>query len=589
MSHTMKENSRTKMAESGNAAELIIQSIFQHPNNNALINGESQLDYTAFGRYVASVQQQLLQAGVERNDVVGLLLHRDKWLIPSMVATLALGATFVPLDPAYPLSRLERYIDVAKPKMLLAHSGESGLANQLHKHVIYPAPGEAGNIVCVERQCGEVAYILFTSGSTGQPKGVSISHHALRNFLVAIAARLEVKSSHIFLAHTTVAFDISILELLLPLCVGGTVLLANNDEVSTIEGILPLIGKSHFVQATPSLWKILLATGWRPDSSVTLLSGGEELPLALAKKMNQTCKRLWNLYGPTEATIWTSCECVEQYAEFISIGEPLANTQLHVLDDALEPCVRGELYISGQGLAEGYYGNPEGTEKAYITHPRTGMRLYRTGDSVHIREQGRIKWLGRGDGEIKVRGNRIGVSEIEQELENIPGIAGAVVAAKPFEGEGDDMLTAYVISWEPLSKEYLEQILREKFPAYMVPNLFVVLSEFPLQPNGKFDRKSLPNPSWNNTLHHHIDAIQPGYINAQHQAIAAMICQIFASVLGRKDFDMTSSFFDRGGNSALAVISAGIIGAKLKRKIPVSLIISAENPNAIAEKILQHT
>lgn len=582
-------NRSVNISETGNAGELILQSIVKHPEKTALINGESRMDYNELERRVVAVQRQLTEVGVGPNDVVGLLLHRDQWLIPAMVATLTLGATFVPLDPTYPLSRLERYVDVAKPKVLLAHPDESVLARQLHHNVTYPASGATGKVACVARRCDDIAYILFTSGSTGQPKGVSISHQALRNFLTAIAERLEVRSSHVFLAHTTVAFDISILELLLPLSVGGTVLLANNDEVSAIEGILPLIEQSHFVQATPSLWKILWATGWRPDASVTLLAGGEALPLALAKKLSRACGKLWNLYGPTEATVWTSCECVEWDADYISIGEPLANTQLHVLNDALEPCEQGELYISGHGLAQGYYGNREGTEKVFITHPQTGMRLYRSGDRVHLREPGKIEWLGRGEGEIKIRGNRIGVSEIEQELENIPGVAGAVVAARPFEGQGDDMLTAYVVSQASLSKASLEASLANKLPAYMVPDLFVVLPEFPLQPNGKFDRTSLPDPCWNNTLHHHADGTSPAQDSVQRQAIAETVCQVFATTLGRKAFNATSSFFDCGGNSALAVISAGIISAKLQRKIPVSLIVSGENPNAIAEQILQHT
>ncbi|EMZ2957289.1 non-ribosomal peptide synthetase [Proteus mirabilis] len=589
MSDLMTGNRSVNISETGNVAKLILQSIATHPEKTALINGESRMDYTEFGQRVVAVQQKLKEVGVGPDDIVGLLLHRDQWLIPAMVATLALGATFVPLDPAYPLSRLKRYVDVAKPKVLLIHPDENVLARQLHQNVVYPELGAVGKMVCVTRQYEDIAYILFTSGSTGQPKGVSIGHQALRNFLIAIAEQLKVCSSHIFLAHTTVAFDISILELLLPLSVGGTVLLANNDEVSAIEGIIPLIEKCDFIQATPSLWKILWATGWRPKASMTLLTGGEAMPLALAKKLCQTCGKLWNMYGPTEATIWTSCECVECDADYISIGEPLANTQLHVLDEALEPCEQGELYISGLGLAQGYYGNSEGTEKMFITHQQTGLRLYRSGDRVHLHESGKIEWLGRGEEEIKIRGNRIGVSEIEQELENISGITGAVVAARPFEGQGDDMLTAYVVSQGSLSKASLEVYLADRLPAYMVPDLFVVLPELPLQPNGKLDRKSLPDPCWDNTLHHDAVRSSEEQDNVQRQSIVETVCQVFATILGCKEFDATSSFFDRGGNSALAVISAGVISTKLQRKVPVSLIINGENPSAIAEQILQHS
>lgn len=580
-------SAKTENKKIGNAATLILQSISQYPDQIALINGNISLSYTAFKQHVASVQQQLMQAGIGRGDVVGLLLRRDQWLIPSMVAVLASGATFVPLDFTYPLPRLEQYVDVAKPTLLISHPSNTILAQQLHKNTIYPILSEVSDIVCLEMQDDELAYILFTSGSTGLPKGVSIGHNALCNFFTSITDRLGIQTSQVFLAHTTVAFDISILELLLPLTVGGTVLLAQNEEINEIEHILPLIVKSHFVQATPSLWKILLAAGWQPDASVTILSGGEALPLTLATKINQTCRQLWNLYGPTETTIWTSCEQVKQNATFISIGEPLANTQLHILDDKLQQCEQGELYISGLGLAQGYYGNPEGTAKAFFVHPQTGIRLYRSGDRVRIREHGKLEWLGRGDDEVKIRGNRIGVKEIEHELEKIPGVIGAVVAAKSFEGHGDDMLTAYVISQTVLLKISLEQALREKLPAYMVPDQFVVLPDFPLLPNGKLDRKSLPNPTRNNTLHHQINSVQHALSDKHYQMIVNTICEVFSITLGQSKFDETSSFFDLGGNSALAVISAGMISSKLKKKISVALITAAESPIVLAEKILQ--
>ncbi len=198
MSDLMTGNRSVNISETGNVAELILQSIVTHPEKTALINGESRMDYTEFGQCVVAVQQQLKEAGVGPNDVVGLLLHRNQWLIPAMVATLALGATFVPLDPTYPLSRLKRYVDVAKPKVLLIHPDENVLARQLHQNVVYPKLDAVGKMVCVTRRYDDIAYILFTSGSTGQPKGVSIGHQALRNFLIAIAERLEVRSSHIF-------------------------------------------------------------------------------------------------------------------------------------------------------------------------------------------------------------------------------------------------------------------------------------------------------------------------------------------------------------------------------------------------------
>jgi len=570
-----------------NVASSMFQSFSLIPEKIAMINGNAEMSYAAFEHRVASIQQQLIEAGIVQGDVVGLLLHRDQWLIPSMIATFAMGATFVPLDSTYPRHRLERYVDVAKPKIILAHPKARHLANQLHKNVLSPTLGTTKSVLCAEVKNDDIAYILFTSGSTGQPKGVSISHGSLGNFLVSIAERLEVKPNHVFLAHTTIAFDISILELLLPLSVGGTVILANNEEVSDIEGIIPLIEKCHFVQATPSLWKILWATGWRPSPLTTVLSGGEALPISLATNLNKTCKRLWNLYGPTEATIWTSCECVDKNALAISIGVPLENTDLHVLDEDLRPSNRGELYISGKGLAQGYYGNEEGTSKAFIIHPHTGIRLYRSGDSVHILEDGKIEWQSRGEGEIKIRGNRIGVKEIESALENINDVSGAIVGAHAFEGHGDDMLTAYIVSQVPQSKISLENSLRKNLPEYMIPDIFMVLPNIPLQPNGKLDKKSLPIPNRNNTLQNSENKVQSVPIDSESQAIVNVICEVFATMLGQAKFNETSSFFDLGGNSALAVISAAMIGAKIEKKLPVIFIVKLETPNAIATKILQ--
>lgn len=589
MLQMMAESNKTAESVIGNASDLILESIVNLPKKQAIINCGSNIDYEELGRLVVTVQQQFIQSGVGRGDVVGLLLSRDRWLIPAMIAALTLGITFVPLDPTYPQARLERYVDVAKPKIIFANAAQSELAHTLHKFVIHTSErNENAKIIHEVMNSDDIAYILFTSGSTGQPKGVSISHQALRNFLVGINEQLEIKSSNVFLAHTTVAFDISILELLLPLSVGGTVLLANNDEVKTIEGILPLVDKCDFVQATPSLWKILLATGWQPSPSLTLLSGGEALPLGLARKLTQTSRRLWNLYGPTEATIWTSCECVEHDAEFISIGKPISNMHLFVMNEELEPCEEGELFISGVGLANGYYGNVEATNKVFISHPATGKRLYRSGDRVRLREQGKIEWLGRGDAEIKIRGNRIGVGEIEIEIENISGITGAVVTGRPFEGHGDDILTAYIVSQAALTKSLLVNQLSNRLPAYMVPDAFVILSEFPLQPNGKFDKKSLPDPNWSNTLHNLSSIDVPTCVSERQKELATTISDVFATTLGRSTFEVTSSFFDLGGNSALAVISAGIISAKLSRKVPVSLIVSGGSPNAIANKILLH-
>lgn len=579
-------------------AEAVLSAAARYPTSVAVTCGGVDLTYAQLARRVAAVRASLAAHGVGRHDIVGVLQRRGHWLIPSMLGVAAAGAAFVPLDPNYPAARLRRYVDVARPAAVLSDAACHPIAVGLCDTVIEPKPAAVGAPAAAEGMApDDLVYVLFTSGSTGQPKGVAIPHGGLANLMVAMRERLGGPSrDDVMVAHATVSFDISIPELFLPLTVGGTVLMATDDEAKSPEHLISLLERATIAQATPSMWRILLANGWSPGPGLTVVSGGEAMTLPLARRLAATSAALWNFYGPTEATVWASAHRVRPEDEYIPIGPPLSNVGLHVLDEQLKPCSRGELHVSGVQLAREYLGDPAGTSAAFRIHPESGERIYRTGDTVRVRDDGAIEFLGRGKAELKIRGNRIAPQEIERELESIGGIKAAVVAARSFEGRGDEMLAAYVVTARPVTKDELNRELAARVPAHMIPDVYVVLPGIPLLPNGKLDATALPAPSGHNILSTSMSVTRgpavrgagPAGVDVPPEpAVVAAICEVFARILGQDTFDSAADFFDSGGQSAAAAVAAGMLTFKLKRKVSIATIFAARSPEALAALMSQ--
>ncbi|MGW5029184.1 amino acid adenylation domain-containing protein, partial [Streptomyces albidoflavus] len=410
--------------------DLIASAVAARPEAVAVRCGDRTLDYAALDAWADAVAAHLHDQGVEDGSVVGVLLERGTHLLPALLGVLRAGAAFLPLDPGYPAERLRRYTEVARADLILTDARTHALGASLGPAL--PVPEADGSALAVPARVGpgDLAYVLFTSGSTGDPKGVEVGHGALANFLTGIGERLAVTAEDRVLAHTTVAFDISLLELLLPPTKGATVVLAGRDAARDPGRLAELTGEATIAQATPSMWRLLLETGWRPPAGLTVLSGGEALPVSVAEPLHATARSLWNLYGPTEATVWASSHRVTSVGSFLPLGEPLPRLDLHVLDEELAPCApgtTGALYISGAGLARGYAHRADLTADAFLTHPATGVRLYRTGDEVRLHADGALEWLGRTDAQLKVRAHRVEPAEIEGVLERFPGIGAAVV------------------------------------------------------------------------------------------------------------------------------------------------------------------
>ncbi|WFE55720.1 polyketide synthase [Micromonospora sp. WMMD712] len=568
--------------------DLVAAIVAARPHAVAVRAGDRSIDYATLDAWADAVAAHLYDQGVEAGSVVGLLTERGPDLVPAMLGILRAGAAFLPLDPNYPVERLRRYVEVAQCDLILADAPSRAFGETVGTVLPIPGPDASALAVPPTVTGADLAYVLFTSGSTGEPKGVEIGHTALANFLTGIGGRLGSSAADVMLAHTTVAFDISLLELLLPLTVGGTVALASRAVARDPHRLADLIGEVTVAQATPSMWRLLLETGWAPGPGLTVLSGGEALAPAVAERLHATSRALWNLYGPTEATIWASAHRVDAVGSYLPLGEPLPNLDLHVLDAELNPVApggTGELHLSGVGLARGYANRPDRTAEVFLTHPATGLRLYRTGDTVRLHTDGTIEWLGRADSQVKVRGNRIEPAEIERVLGGYDGVTAAAVVAVPFEGRGEPRLTAYLVADRTLVKADLDEFVGQRLPEYMVPDAYVRLDAMPLTDNGKIARSRLPQPSRDTIIRTGVPSVaaveQPRAESTEPPA--QRIARIFATVLGHDVFLATDNFFDLGGDSANVTIAAAALTEEFGVEVTPPAVFATGTPQRLAE------
>eukprot|EP01032_Pedospumella_encystans_P025304 gene25304-28605_t len=432
------------------------------PDAPALTCGGELLTYGELNVRANRLAHRLIALGVGPEHKAGIALERGVDMVVALLAVLKSGAAYVPLDPNYPQERLAYVVQDAGIGHLLTHSAllgriPAGAANVLAMDTlavldVTGGPGASAGAAAMTMSPGaddnpevalhadHLAYAIYTSGSTGKPKGVAVRHEALSSFLLSMREAPGITPEDRVLALTSLAFDIAALELYLPLVSGAQILLTAQGA----EDILAMAAQASIVQATPSGWRMLLASGWEP-ASVKGLCGGEALQPDLAAALQQAGVELWNMYGPTETTIWSSVRRLEPGE--IALGGPIAGTQLYVLDAALQLApqgVAGELYIGGVGLARGYMNRAALSAERFVADPfgANGERLYRTGDLVRWRADGQLEYLGRLDHQVKIRGFRIELGEIEAQLLAQPEVAEAVVVAQ--EGPAGTGLAAYV-------------------------------------------------------------------------------------------------------------------------------------------------
>ncbi|WP_426445438.1 amino acid adenylation domain-containing protein [Paenibacillus sp. S-38] len=569
------------------------------PEQPAVTHGRDTVSYRELNERANRLARFLIELGAGPQKIIALSLPRCTEMIVCMLAVHKTGAGYLPLDPEYPADRTGYMLEDAKALVLLTNRKTAARLPELqgtsqvllddaqtlgHLESLSSANVESSELLG-QPALTDPAYILYTSGSTGRPKGVVIPFGSLTNFLLAMQEGLSLGTEDHLLAVTTVAFDISILEIFLPLLNGARLTVANKITVQDPLALSRLLTDTAptLMQATPSLWQSLVERPEAPLQGLRVLVGGEALSPELLHALQSRGCTVTNLYGPTETTIWSTVHDIPAGTVKPTIGRPIRNTQVYVLDSGLQPLPAGaigDLYIAGEGLAIGYKDRAALTAERFTANPYgpPGSRMYRTGDLARWLPDGTLDYIGRADHQVKIRGFRIETAEIESVIGSYPGIQKAAVVVRE-DRPGDKRLVAYAVSPEAsgIDPTAVREYAGRKLPDYMVPGAVMLLSELPLTLNGKLDRKALPAPS---------------YSSAETKRTARtpqeeILASLFAELLGVPSVGIDDDFFELGGHSLLAGRLMSRIRDGLGVEVGISALFDSPTVAALARKLDQ--
>ncbi|MGA4839088.1 amino acid adenylation domain-containing protein [Streptomyces sp. G45] len=547
------------------------------PDALAVVFGDVELSYTDLDARANRLARELIGRGVGPESVVGLALPRSAELVVALLAVLKAGGAYLPIDPRYPSTRLDHILADARPTLLLTDVDTVGVLPESDVPRLFVGDvdltsGPGAPVSDAERRGvlrpDHVAYVMYTSGSTGTPKGVAVTHHNVVNGVTRLVDRVGVGSGTRMLAATSINFDVSVFETFTTLSTGGTLEVARDVLVVGERG-----GWSGGVVSTvPSVFAELLEQVEGQLDVQSVVFAGEALPASLVARAREAIPgvRVVNAYGQTES-FYATTFALPAGQEWegrgsAPIGAPLGNMRTYVLGSGLAPVpvgVVGELYVAGN-VARGYFGRADLTADRFVADPYgpAGSRMYRTGDLARWTADGQIEYVGRGDSQVKVRGFRIEPGEVEAALVAHPGVAqGAVVA----QGAADKRLVAYVVPVEgAVDVTELRAFLGGRLPEFMVPSAFVVLERLPLAPNGKLDRRALPEPEFTGTVY-----------RAPRTPQEEALCGLFAEVLGLERVGIDDNFFTVGGHSLLATRLVSRIRTTLGAEIPIRVVFES--------------
>ncbi|WP_072731090.1 non-ribosomal peptide synthetase, partial [Paenibacillus sp. NAIST15-1] len=589
-------DTKAAIPEEASIPSLFERQAAQTPDQLAVVCADQRLTYRELEEQANRIAQWLQAHGITEGDHVGVLINRSPQLIAGLLGILKAGAAYVPIDPILPKERMEAIIRDSGMKAMLTDAGyaktlsvlqDTSLCYSLlvddHK-LLEEYPAEP---VGVEIKPSGSAYVIYTSGTTGTPKGVVVEHRNVVNFITGMIRELPFGKHASMLCVTTVSFDIFAAESWVPLSCGMQIVLAS-EEAQQDPAVLGELLTQHpvqMMQMTPSRLMLLLGnarSAAQLRSVKTLLVGGEAFPSNLYRQLKKhTDATLYNMYGPTETTVWSTFDRLDG-EERISIGRPMANTQVYVLNEELQPQpigVAGELCIGGAGVARGYWARPELTAEKFVDNPFvSGERLYRTGDLARWLPAGRLEHLGRIDHQVKIRGYRIELGEIEASLLRIPGVSEAVVTVVETKEEKDhaEELCAYITGArdeQMLAAVEIRAALAESLPSYMIPSYFVQLEELPLTPNGKVDRRALPKPSGSGTAAEY---------TAPRTNAEAKLAQLWQEVLGVERVGIHDNFFELGGHSLKAMTLVSKIHQLLGIELPLRQLFLSPTVEGLA-------
>ncbi len=556
--------------------QLVTEHAVHNPNRTAVTSAGQSLTYGELNRRANGLALKLRSKGIDVDCPVGLYVDRSVDMLIAALGILKAGGCYVPLDPAFPQRRIRQMLEDANPSVVITqgHLRES-LPEGGWSLLQVENTGSARKGPAVANSPDSLAYIIYTSGSTGQPKGVEIPHRAVVNFLSSMRETPGLITDDTLLAVTTLSFDISVLELFLPLVAEAQVVIATREEATDGHRLSMLLEEYAVttMQATPATWQMLLDSGWNGKHDLRVFCGGEALPRELAESLLPSTRAVWNLYGPTETTIWSTVDKVDSQPGAVPIGRPIANTTIYILDDnhnALPPGFTGNLYIGGNGLARGYHNQPELTAEKFIELQLPNgkkERVYQTGDLARFLPDGKVDFLGRADTQIKLRGYRIELEDIETHLRSHSKVDQAVVA-KRGDMPGGDSLVAYIVandSAEGLISE-LRSHLSDLLPDYMRPVAYILLDEFPLTANKKTDRLALPAPQI-------VRAELLVTYTAPQTPTEKILVDILNKAFSSEEVGINDNFFDLGGDSLLALQLLTEISQVFNRQFPVEVFL----------------
>lgn len=565
------------------------------PDSIAIAYQQQKLSYGELGQQVELLSKHLLNQGVKPGDFVGICLHREPQLIASILAVLSIGAAYVPLDPALPAARLQYILSDSQAVISITRSRFADLLPPAHSLINLDALADdaAYNTVlnAHDTQASDLAYLLYTSGSTGEPKGVMIEHTGLANYL-DYASKQYFQEAIGGVVSSSINFDATITTLLAPLYCGKQVILTDSgdDDLNELAAHIFNNENNLVFKITPAHLEFLRH---KHSNKQTLkehffIIGGEQLLVSQSKPWLErlTPKATWvNEYGPTETVVGCSIYFLQQQDlpqlqhSAVPIGKPIQNTDLLILDEngRVSPAgIPGELYIASTGVAKGYLNLEQQTQEVFTAyeHPHYS-RLYRTGDIVRLLDNGELLYLGRSDHQVKIRGQRIELSEIEACLANLESIHSAVVDVR--EHHGDKRLVAWYQSAAPIEQPALTQHLAKHLPQYMLPSQFIAVDKWPLTSNGKINRNKLPEPDWQ-------DSNCEEYI-APTTATEKALVTIWQKVLQLDKIGINDNFFTIGGHSLTAAQALALAQQEFNIELPLRQLF--ENPTiaAIAQQL----
>ncbi|CAB3773120.1 non-ribosomal peptide synthetase [Paraburkholderia humisilvae] len=544
--------------------DLFAEAKRRYAQSPAVWHKGEQISYAELAARVASLVMRLRADVSAATGPIGICMPHQPALLVALLACAECGFPYVPLDPSFPPQRIVTLLEQAGARLLLAGEGSPDFALppdvtrfDLTREVVQPVcDGVKPSFATPD----SLLYIIYTSGSTGMPKGVMVSQRGVTNYLSWMQRRFSIDSNARILAKTSISFDVSTWELLLPLISGGCVVLASRDDAESPEGVarVAAAGGANVLQFVPSGLSLFVEAGMLAEVPQVrrMFCGGEALPPTLVTRVFETGWRgeLYNLYGPTEASIFMAyhaCDSASPYAS-VPIGQPIQNASLYVLDNQgrlLPPNVAGDLHIGGAVLADGYWRDREKTRDAFIDAP-PGLpetRLYRTGDKGRLLSDGSFEYLGRDDQQLKIRGYRVELVEIEQHLRANPKIFDAVAFARHW-GENDLRLHAAVVMRDGAAFDAAELSawFKARLPAWMLPSTLSCLSSLPRLPNGKTDFHSLRN-----LVTQDLTQQSPSLSSVPRGSVEQSVAGVWRSLLGHSNFGLHDSFFDAGGHSML--------------------------------------